>query len=71
MPSKAYLDLHATCCKVAAMSGAAELLDKLDREAEVTPVLASDGSSSELLTNALWHAVYSYDYPQQRATVVM
>lgn len=56
MPSKMYLALHAACCKVAAMSGAGEYLDKLDRESETTLVLASDGSSSNLVTNAFWHA---------------
>jgi len=35
------------------MSGAAEFFDKLEWDAEETEVLASDGSSAQLLSNLL------------------
>lgn len=59
MPSKQYLALRAACCKVAAMSGAAEYLNDLDREGEDTFVLASDGGSFGVLENNIWRALYS------------
>ncbi|KAK0217286.1 hypothetical protein IW262DRAFT_1449609 [Armillaria fumosa] len=53
VPSAALLTLHATCAKVAHLSGAAERIDKLDRDAEDLGVLAHDGSSGVVLSNAL------------------
>ena len=59
MPSKRYLELRAACCKVAAMSGAAEYLQDTYLEGEDTLVLASDGSSANVLENVVWRAFYS------------
>jgi hypothetical protein len=50
-PHPRLLALHAVCARVAYMSGAAEFLDELYREAEDMKVLASDGSSDPLLGN--------------------
>jgi len=47
------LALHATCARVAHMSGAAEFFDQLQRDVEETNVLAFDGSSAGLLSNLI------------------
>ncbi|KAK0436852.1 uncharacterized protein EV420DRAFT_1589940, partial [Desarmillaria tabescens] len=52
-PSETLLSLHAACAKVAHLSGAAEYIDKLDRDVEDLSVLAYNGSSGEVLRNAL------------------
>lgn len=44
------------------MSGAARLLDQLDRDSGLVDTLATDGSSSDLLTNAIWHAAYGHGH---------
>ncbi|KAK6997157.1 hypothetical protein R3P38DRAFT_3328876 [Favolaschia claudopus] len=49
LPSRQLLALHAVCARVAHMSGAAEALDKHDRDLEETWVLARDGGSANLL----------------------
>ena len=55
LPDPRYLKMHAVCCRVAHMSGAAgyvdDILDDLD-EGE-TRVLSEDGLSAELLDFAL------------------
>ena len=53
LPHHAYLALHALCCEVAWMSGAAEHLMDIERRMDDTRVLANDGSSADLLTRAL------------------
>ena len=53
LPDGEYLRLHAACANVAHLSGAAEYLEILYREMEETVVLASDGTSSEILSLAL------------------
>ncbi|KAH9968280.1 hypothetical protein BC827DRAFT_1352797 [Russula dissimulans] len=53
VPSRELLALHATCCKVAHFSGAAEYIDRTYLDEEETGVLASDGTSSDMLTYAL------------------
>ncbi|TFK53841.1 hypothetical protein OE88DRAFT_1656216 [Heliocybe sulcata] len=53
LPSAELLALHAVCAKVAHLSGAAEYLDELDRDLEMSNVLASDGGSSEVLYHAI------------------
>ncbi|KAK0199582.1 hypothetical protein DFS33DRAFT_1397971, partial [Desarmillaria ectypa] len=53
VPSETLLALHATCAKVAHFSGAAEYIDKLDRDVEHLGVLAHNGSSGEVLSSAL------------------
>ena len=52
-PDPFLLALHATCARVARMSGAAEFFDQVEWEAEETRVLASDGSSATLLDHLL------------------
>ena len=52
-PDPKLLALHATCARVAHMSGAAEFFDKLERDVEETEVLAFDGSSAHLLRNLM------------------
>lgn len=56
LPSPAYLKLHAACCQVAHLSGAAEYVKKFYRDMEDTQVLAHDGSAAKLLEEALLHA---------------
>ena len=53
LPDPQLLDLHAVCARVAHMSGAAEALNKLERDIEDTVDLASDGSSASLLDHVL------------------
>jgi len=45
--------LHATCCKVAQFSGAADYINKIFDAAEGMSVLADDGTSAEILDYAL------------------
>ncbi|KAF9645780.1 hypothetical protein BDM02DRAFT_3119694 [Thelephora ganbajun] len=52
-PDPQLLALHATCARVAHMSGAAEFLDEIERKAEETNVLAFDGSSARLLSDLM------------------
>ncbi|KAJ7673290.1 hypothetical protein DFH06DRAFT_1467646 [Mycena polygramma] len=49
LPDPRLLALHAVCARVAHMSGAAEVLDKFDRDVEDVQVLAEDGSTAKLL----------------------
>ena len=49
LPDRRILALHATCARVAHLSGAAEFLDQLAFDIEETQVLLEDGSSAELL----------------------
>jgi hypothetical protein len=53
LPSQDLIALHAACARVAHMSGAAEYLDRFERDVEETTVLASDGSSAHLLHGLL------------------
>lgn len=53
LPDPRYLRMHATCAKVAHLSGAAEYIDVIFRDMEDTRVLATNGSSAELLSYAL------------------
>ena len=53
LPNPDLIALHAACARVAHMSGAAEYLDRLERDAEEMTVLASDGSSAHLLHGLL------------------
>lgn len=55
LPDPRYLKLHTACARVAHLSGAAEYIDQILREEEVTKVLAFDGGSSELLNHVLMH----------------
>ncbi|KAJ7805948.1 hypothetical protein B0H14DRAFT_3882618 [Mycena olivaceomarginata] len=49
LPDPRLLALHAVCARVAHMSGAAEVLDKFDRDVEDVQVLAEDGSAAMFL----------------------
>ncbi|KAG6375726.1 hypothetical protein JVT61DRAFT_2571 [Boletus reticuloceps] len=53
-PDPRLLALHATCARVAHMSGAAEFFDKVERDAEEMKVLAFDGSSAPLLSHLIY-----------------
>ncbi|KAJ3712859.1 hypothetical protein C8R42DRAFT_615201 [Lentinula raphanica] len=53
LPDPKLLALHATCAKVAHLSGAGEYLDKIDYDEETIGVLATDGGSFEVLNQAL------------------
>ncbi|KAI0353931.1 hypothetical protein OH77DRAFT_563537 [Trametes cingulata] len=61
LPNPRYLHIHATCCRIAHMSGAAEYLDHILRDMEEARVLAEDGGDAEklsvLLHNRLPNAV--------------
>ncbi|KAG7085726.1 hypothetical protein E1B28_003269 [Marasmius oreades] len=52
-PSPELLNLHASCAKVAHLSGVAEYLDELDDNLDELQVLAADGGSSDVLSHAL------------------
>lgn len=53
LPDPRFLALHAACCKVAQMSGAAEYVDKMDRDLEEMQVLGEDGGSADVLVYAM------------------
>ena len=53
LPSPEYLKIHATCAKIATMSGAGEYIDKILKGLEDTKVLSEDGASAELLEHLL------------------
>ncbi|KAF4609700.1 hypothetical protein D9613_012064 [Agrocybe pediades] len=53
LPSPAYLAIHAACAQVAHLSGAAEHIDKYDRDMEDVMVLSPTGESAGLLDHAL------------------
>ncbi|KAJ8474634.1 hypothetical protein ONZ51_g7079 [Trametes cubensis] len=53
LPSPKYLRVHAACCKIAHMSGAAEYLDMVYGEMEELKVLAHDGTSADVLCYAI------------------
>lgn len=53
LPDPRFLDLHAACCKVAQMSGAAEYVDRLVRDLEEMQVLGEDGGSADVLVYAM------------------
>ena len=55
LPDRRYIQIHAACCRVAHMSGAAHHLDDImdDLEKGQTKVLSADGSSSRILEFAL------------------
>jgi hypothetical protein len=53
LPDPRLLALHAVCAKVSHMSGAAEAMDRFDREAEDIGVLTEDGASFPLLYERL------------------
>jgi len=53
LPDPRYLRIHAACAKVAHLSGAAEYIDGIFRDMDDTRVLATNGSSAELLSYAL------------------
>ncbi len=57
LPSPELLALHAACAKVANLSGAAEYLDRVDRDIEENGVLKENGDSPELLDVAIWRAL--------------
>ena len=59
LPRREYLALHALCCEVAWMSGAAEYIMDIERRIGDTKVLAKDGSTVDLLMAAL-SAVEAY-----------
>jgi len=56
-PSQQLLALHSACAKVAHLSGAGEYIDKVDRDTDDLDVLATDGSSSAVLTHALLKSI--------------
>ncbi|KAI0325417.1 hypothetical protein GY45DRAFT_1387560 [Cubamyces sp. BRFM 1775] len=53
LPNPRYLHVHAACCRIAHMSGAADYLDSVLREMEEMRVLAEDGTSVDVLTVAI------------------
>jgi hypothetical protein len=53
LPHPDLIALHAACARVAYKPGAAEYFEMLERDAEETTVLASDGSSTSLLHGLL------------------
>ncbi|OBZ65317.1 hypothetical protein A0H81_14724 [Grifola frondosa] len=56
LPDPDLLRLHATCAKVAHLSGVGEIIDALLRDIEDLKTLANDGSSADVLTAALLHS---------------
>ncbi|KAJ8588954.1 hypothetical protein M405DRAFT_792280 [Rhizopogon salebrosus TDB-379] len=57
LPDPRYLRVHAACARVAHLSGAGECIDRVIRDLQYTDVLATDGSSAEMLDFALMHSL--------------
>ncbi|KAK7680287.1 hypothetical protein QCA50_016527 [Cerrena zonata] len=53
LPDYRYLRIHAACAKIAHLSGASEYIDQVFQDIERMPALANDGSSADVLSNAL------------------
>lgn len=53
VPDPRYLQLHAACSKIAHASGAAEFIEEFLADYEELKTLSRDGSSYELLGQAL------------------
>jgi len=53
VPAPELLALHATCCKVAHLSGSSEWIDMVHRDINEMGVLAPDGTSGDMLGYAL------------------
>jgi hypothetical protein len=53
LPNPDYLRIHAACCRIAHLSGAAEHMDKCLEDLESMRVLSKDGSSAHVLSFAL------------------
>ena len=53
LPNPDYLRIHAACCRVAHLSGAAEHMDKVLEDLGDMRVLSKDGSSAHVLSFAL------------------
>ena len=49
VPACELLALHATCCKVAHLSGATEYIDEIYRDGDKLGVLSADGTSGDIL----------------------
>ncbi|KAI6030002.1 hypothetical protein EDC04DRAFT_3065675 [Pisolithus marmoratus] len=58
LPNPTYLALHATCAKVAHLSGAREYIEEVSRRMEDTCVLAEDGGSSDILHEAILSSMW-------------
>jgi len=53
LPTPKLLALHAACTRIVHMSGVVEAIGELERDVEVTRVLAFDGSSARLLDHLM------------------
>ena len=56
LPNPKHLRIHAACCRVAHMSGAADYFDEVLHDMEDVGVLTGDGSSADLLELLLYRA---------------
>ena len=54
VPSRTYLEIHATCAKVAHLSGAGECIDRFYRDMEDKKTLDPDGGSADMLEHAIF-----------------
>jgi len=53
LPNPAYLNLHAACCRIAHMSGAAEYLNQMDRDGDSFNSAVPSGDFGAALTARL------------------
>ena len=60
LPSPQLLAVHAACAQVAHLSGARKYIDKHSKEMKEMKELAEDGTSSEVLHNALTGMTLSF-----------
>lgn len=56
LPDPKLLALHATCAKVAHLSGAGRYVDRVQKDSQRLQVLAEDGGSSDVLLHALYRS---------------
>ena len=53
LPLPDYLHIHATCAKIAHLSGVGKYIDNILMDLEDTKILSQDGTSAELLDRLL------------------
>ncbi|TFK95384.1 hypothetical protein BDV98DRAFT_517759, partial [Pterulicium gracile] len=58
LPDRSLMALRAVCARVANLSGAVELHDKLMEDEEGICVLSADGTDADVLTSPLYQRAY-------------
>ncbi|KAH8914869.1 hypothetical protein BT69DRAFT_1231265, partial [Atractiella rhizophila] len=54
LPDPKYLGLHSACCRIAHLSGAADYLDKMDRDNHPSSLISLNQEFTDILTARLF-----------------